>query len=42
MIDGGDRVNDIMLKLEQLGFSSYEAKAYYALIRKYPSIGYEK
>jgi len=41
MIEGGDGVNDIMLKLEQLGFSSYEAKAYYALIRKYPSNGYE-
>jgi len=34
-------VNDIILKLEQLGFSSYEAKAYYALIRKYPANGYE-
>ena len=41
MIEGGDGVNDIMLKLEQLGFSSYEAKAYYALIRKYPAKGYE-
>ncbi|CUH95265.1 hypothetical protein P22_1335 [Propionispora sp. 2/2-37] len=34
-------MNDIILKLEQLGFSSYEAKAYYALIRKHPSNGYE-
>lgn len=34
-------MNDIILKLEQLGFSSYEAKAYYALIRKYPANGYE-
>jgi sugar-specific transcriptional regulator TrmB len=34
-------VNEIILKLEQLGFSSYEAKAYYALIRKYPANGYE-
>lgn len=34
-------MNDITLKLEQLGFSSYEAKAYYALIRKYPANGYE-
>jgi HTH-type transcriptional regulator, sugar sensing transcriptional regulator len=34
-------VNDIILKLEQLGFSSYESKAYYALIRKYPANGYE-
>lgn len=34
-------MNDIILKLEQLGFSAYEAKAYYALIRKYPANGYE-
>lgn len=34
-------MNDIILKLEQLGFSSYEAKAYYALIRKSPINGYE-
>lgn len=34
-------MNDIILKLEQLGFSSYEAKAYYALVRKYPINGYE-
>jgi sugar-specific transcriptional regulator TrmB len=34
-------MNDIILKLEQLGFSFYEAKAYYALIRKYPANGYE-
>lgn len=34
-------MNDILLKLEQLGFSSYEAKAYYALIRKHPANGYE-
>lgn len=34
-------MNDITLKLEQLGFSSYEAKAYYALIRKHPANGYE-
>lgn len=34
-------MNDILLKLEQLGFSSYEAKAYYALLRKSPSNGYE-
>ena len=26
-------MNDIILKLEQLGFSSYEAKAYYAFVR---------
>jgi sugar-specific transcriptional regulator TrmB len=34
-------VNDIILKLEQLGFSPYEAKAYYALLRKNPASGYE-
>lgn len=34
-------MNDIVLKLEQLGFSPYEAKAYYALLRKHPSNGYE-
>jgi HTH-type transcriptional regulator, sugar sensing transcriptional regulator len=34
-------MNDIILKLEQLGFSSYEAKAYYALARKHPANGYE-
>ncbi len=34
-------MNDIMLKLEQLGFSSYEAKVYYTLLRKHPANGYE-
>jgi sugar-specific transcriptional regulator TrmB len=34
-------LNDIILKLEQLGFSPYEAKAYYALLRKQPANGYE-
>jgi len=34
-------MNDIILKLEQLGFSSYEAKAYYTLLRKHPANGYE-
>lgn len=34
-------MNDVILKLEQLGFSSYEAKAYYALVRKHPANGYE-
>lgn len=29
------------MKLEQLGFSSYEAKAYFALIQKHPANGYE-
>jgi HTH-type transcriptional regulator, sugar sensing transcriptional regulator len=33
--------NDIILKLTQLGFSSYEAKVYYALLQKSPAIGYE-
>lgn len=41
MMEGSEGMNDIILKLEQLGFSSYEAKAYYALIRKYPANGYE-
>lgn len=34
-------MNDIILKLEQLGFSPYEAKAYDALLRKHPANGYE-
>ncbi|MDR3562728.1 MAG: helix-turn-helix domain-containing protein [Negativicutes bacterium] len=34
-------VNSILLRLEQLGFSSYEAKAYLALLRKHPANGYE-
>lgn len=34
-------MNDIILKLTELGFSSYEAKAYFALLQKHPSIGYE-
>lgn len=34
-------MNEIILKLEQLGFSSYEAKAYYTLLRKHPANGYE-
>ncbi len=34
-------MNDIILKLEQLGFSAYEAKAYYTLLRKHPANGYE-
>ncbi|WP_141434424.1 TrmB family transcriptional regulator [Bacillus sp. 03113] len=33
--------NDIIFKLTELGFSSYEAKAYYALLQKQPAIGYE-
>lgn len=34
-------MNDIINKLMQLGFSSYEAKAYVALLQKHPTIGYE-
>lgn len=34
-------MNDIILKMEQLGFSPYEAKAYYTLLRKHPANGYE-
>lgn len=34
-------MNDILLKLEKLGLSSYEAKAYLALIRRHPANGYE-
>lgn len=33
--------NDTIDKLSRLGFSSYEAKAYYALLQKSPAIGYE-
>lgn len=33
--------NDITWKLQQLGFSSYEAKAYCALLQKHPAHGYE-
>lgn len=33
--------NDVIFKLQQLGFSSYEAKAYYALVQKHPANGYE-
>ncbi|HWR44247.1 TrmB family transcriptional regulator [Sporomusa sp.] len=31
----------VLKKLESLGFSSYEAKAYYALLRRFPANGYE-
>jgi sugar-specific transcriptional regulator TrmB len=31
----------MIFKLTRLGFSSYEAKAYYALLQKHPAIGYE-
>lgn len=32
---------DIIKRLESLGFSTYEAKAYYALLQKKPANGYE-
>ncbi|HWR07972.1 TrmB family transcriptional regulator [Sporomusa sp.] len=31
----------VLKKLESLGFSAYEAKAYYALLRRFPANGYE-
>ncbi len=31
----------VLKKLESLGFSTYEAKAYYALLRRFPANGYE-
>lgn len=34
-------MNDLIFKLTELGFSSYEAKAYFALLQKNPAIGYE-
>ena len=34
-------MDDIIFKLTQLGFSTYEAKAYLALLQKNPAIGYE-
>ncbi|NPV93020.1 MAG: TrmB family transcriptional regulator [Firmicutes bacterium] len=34
-------MDDIVLKLQGLGFTSYEAKAYCALIKKHPANGYE-
>ncbi|MDP4144852.1 MAG: helix-turn-helix domain-containing protein [Bacillota bacterium] len=34
-------MNDVIFKLTELGFSSYEAKAYFALLQKNPTIGYE-
>lgn len=32
---------EIIRRLESLGFTTYEAKAYYALLQKYPANGYE-
>jgi HTH-type transcriptional regulator, sugar sensing transcriptional regulator len=34
-------MNDLLLKLEKLGLSSYEAKALFALMQKHPANGYE-
>lgn len=34
-------IPDILKRLETLGFTTYEAKAYYALLQKYPANGYE-
>ncbi len=34
-------MDDIILKLKDLGFNSYEAKVYLALLKKYPATGYE-
>ncbi len=34
-------MDGIVEKLKQLGFNSYEAKVYIALLKKYPSTGYE-
>ncbi len=35
------KTDDVIQELTRLGFSSYEAKAYYALLQKSPAIGYE-
>lgn len=34
-------MDDIINKLKELGFNSYEAKVYLALLKKYPATGYE-
>ncbi|WP_312432360.1 helix-turn-helix domain-containing protein [Lacrimispora sp.] len=34
-------MDDTIFKLTQFGFSTYEAKAYLALLQKNPAIGYE-
>lgn len=40
-VKGVATTNDIVVKLQRLGFSSYEAKAYLALVQKHPAHGYE-
>ena len=32
---------DLVEKLKEIGFNSYEAKVYVALLKKYPATGYE-
>jgi acetylornithine deacetylase/succinyl-diaminopimelate desuccinylase-like protein len=32
---------DLVEKLKEIGFNSYEAKVYIALLKKYPATGYE-
>ena len=34
-------MNELVDKLKELGFNSYEAKVYLALLKKYPATGYE-
>ena len=34
-------MSDVVEKLKELGFNSYEAKVYLALLKKYPATGYE-
>lgn len=34
-------MEDVIEKLKDLGFNSYEAKVYVALLKKYPATGYE-
>ena len=34
-------MNEIIESLKELGFNSYEAKVYVALLKKYPATGYE-
>ena len=32
---------DLVEKLKEIGFNTYEAKVYIALLKKYPATGYE-